>query len=199
MAGGWVPTVLFYKLFFIHYHFITCAQVLVKKFIYDYENWTYMLLLVYEKKLENILFSFESMDYLYLHLSLLNFYSTTQPDYFLTTALPWYRTCIWSTDICWKCSKRVSPCNRNLTSLPTSPFWSNRWNMEISYDQLYYELHFSIAQLTYSCSVRVETGVEEGDTVSMHYDPMIAKLVVWGESRTAALVKLKNCLSNFQV
>jgi acetyl/propionyl-CoA carboxylase alpha subunit len=71
--------------------------------------------------------------------------------------------------------------------------------MEISYDQLYYELHFSIAQLTYSCSVRVETGVEEGDTVSMHYDPMIAKLVVWGESRTAALVKLKNCLSNFQV
>lgn len=47
-----------------------------------------MLLLVYEKKLENILFSFESMDYLYLHLSLLNFYSTTQPDYLLTTALP---------------------------------------------------------------------------------------------------------------
>ena len=33
----------------------------------------------------------------------------------------------------------------------------------------------------------------------MHYDPMIAKLVVWGESRNAALVKLKNCLSNFQV
>lgn len=53
--------------------------------------------------------------------------------------------------------------------------------------------------LTYSLSVRVETGVEEGDTVSMHYDPMIAKLVVWGERRNAALVKLKNCLSNFQV
>jgi hypothetical protein len=33
----------------------------------------------------------------------------------------------------------------------------------------------------------------------MHYDPMIAKLVVWGESRNAALVKLKNSLSNFQV
>uniref|UniRef100_A0A804LRN0 Methylcrotonoyl-CoA carboxylase subunit alpha n=1 Tax=Zea mays TaxID=4577 RepID=A0A804LRN0_MAIZE len=48
-------------------------------------------------------------------------------------------------------------------------------------------------------TVRVETGVEEGDTVSMHYDPMIAKLVVWGESRTAALVKLKKCLSTFQV
>ncbi|XP_020256107.1 methylcrotonoyl-CoA carboxylase subunit alpha, mitochondrial isoform X2 [Asparagus officinalis] len=50
-----------------------------------------------------------------------------------------------------------------------------------------------------SPTVRVETGVEEGDTVSMHYDPMIAKLVVWGENRDAALVKLKNCLQNFQV
>jgi hypothetical protein len=53
--------------------------------------------------------------------------------------------------------------------------------------------------LTYAWSVRVETGVEQGDAVSMHYDPMIAKLVVWSESRSAALVKLKNCLSNFQV
>ncbi|XP_076960015.1 methylcrotonoyl-CoA carboxylase subunit alpha, mitochondrial-like [Bidens hawaiensis] len=50
-----------------------------------------------------------------------------------------------------------------------------------------------------SPSVRVETGVEEGDAVSMHYDPMIAKLVVWGENRAAALVKLKDSLSKFQV
>ncbi|XP_019188514.1 PREDICTED: methylcrotonoyl-CoA carboxylase subunit alpha, mitochondrial-like [Ipomoea nil] len=50
-----------------------------------------------------------------------------------------------------------------------------------------------------SSSVRVETGVEEGDTVSMHYDPMIAKLVVWGENRPAALIKMKDCLSKFQV
>ncbi|KAJ8513046.1 hypothetical protein OPV22_003480 [Ensete ventricosum] len=50
-----------------------------------------------------------------------------------------------------------------------------------------------------SPTVRVETGVEEGNTVSMHYDPMIAKLVVWGENRHAALGKLKNCLTNFQV
>ena len=33
----------------------------------------------------------------------------------------------------------------------------------------------------------------------MHYDPMIAKLVVWGENRAAALVKMKDCLSKFQV
>ncbi|XP_057476177.1 methylcrotonoyl-CoA carboxylase subunit alpha, mitochondrial-like isoform X1 [Actinidia eriantha] len=43
-------------------------------------------------------------------------------------------------------------------------------------------------------AVRVETEVEQGDTVSMQYDPMIAKLVVWGENRAAALVKLKDCL-----
>lgn len=50
-----------------------------------------------------------------------------------------------------------------------------------------------------SSAVRVETGVKQGDTVSVHYDPMIAKLVVWGENRAAALVKLKDCLSKFQV
>ncbi|XP_019441882.1 PREDICTED: methylcrotonoyl-CoA carboxylase subunit alpha, mitochondrial isoform X1 [Lupinus angustifolius] len=50
-----------------------------------------------------------------------------------------------------------------------------------------------------SPAVRVETGVKEGDTVSMHYDPMIAKLVVHGENRDAALIKLKDCLSKFQV
>lgn len=52
---------------------------------------------------------------------------------------------------------------------------------------------------TVSTTVRVETGVREKDTVSMHYDPMIAKLVVWGENRNSALVKLKDCLSDFQV
>ncbi|KAL0389473.1 UNVERIFIED_CONTAM: Methylcrotonoyl-CoA carboxylase subunit alpha, mitochondrial [Sesamum calycinum] len=50
-----------------------------------------------------------------------------------------------------------------------------------------------------SSEVRVETGVEQGDTVSMHYDPMIAKLVVWGEDRTGALIKMKDCLSKFQL
>ncbi|XP_023513665.1 methylcrotonoyl-CoA carboxylase subunit alpha, mitochondrial [Cucurbita pepo subsp. pepo] len=50
-----------------------------------------------------------------------------------------------------------------------------------------------------SQSIRVETGVEQGDAVSVHYDPMIAKLVVWGENRAAALVKLKDCLTKFEV
>lgn len=38
-----------------------------------------------------------------------------------------------------------------------------------------------------------------GDEVSAHYDPMIAKLVVWGEDRSAALKKLRYCLRQYNV
>lgn len=50
-----------------------------------------------------------------------------------------------------------------------------------------------------SSTVRVETGVQQGDAVSIFYDPMIAKLVVWGHNRSAALLKLHNCLTRFQI
>ncbi|XP_068599550.1 methylcrotonoyl-CoA carboxylase subunit alpha, mitochondrial [Brachionichthys hirsutus] len=46
---------------------------------------------------------------------------------------------------------------------------------------------------------RIETGVREGDEVSAHYDPMIAKLVVWGEDRRAALKKLRYCLRQYNI
>ncbi|KAL1547210.1 methylcrotonoyl-CoA carboxylase [Salvia divinorum] len=60
-------------------------------------------------------------------------------------------------------------------------------------------LHHYHPAVQASSEVRVETGVEQGDTVSMHYDPMIAKLVVWGEDRTGALIKMRDSLSKFQV
>ena len=47
--------------------------------------------------------------------------------------------------------------------------------------------------------VRIETGVREGDQVSVHYDPMIAKLVVWGEDRDSALRKLRACLAEYNI
>ncbi|KAG0608458.1 hypothetical protein M758_8G107400 [Ceratodon purpureus] len=50
-----------------------------------------------------------------------------------------------------------------------------------------------------SPTVRVETGVGKGDTVSVFYDPMIAKLVVWGRDRSSALTKLVDCLTKFQI
>ncbi|XP_069053446.1 methylcrotonoyl-CoA carboxylase subunit alpha, mitochondrial [Lepisosteus oculatus] len=46
---------------------------------------------------------------------------------------------------------------------------------------------------------RIETGVRQGDEVSVHYDPMIAKLVVWGEDRSAALKKLRYCLRQYNI
>lgn len=50
-----------------------------------------------------------------------------------------------------------------------------------------------------SAEVRVETGVRQGDEVSVHYDPMIAKLVVWGENRTQALNSLIARLGEYHV
>ena len=43
--------------------------------------------------------------------------------------------------------------------------------------------------------IRLETGVREGDTVSPHYDPMIAKLVVRGDDRDAAVARLSEALA----
>lgn len=48
-------------------------------------------------------------------------------------------------------------------------------------------------------NVRVETGVRQGDEVSIHYDPMIAKLVVWGKNRTQALDSLIARLNDYHV
>ncbi|KAJ2999022.1 Methylcrotonoyl-CoA carboxylase subunit alpha, mitochondrial [Globomyces sp. JEL0801] len=50
-----------------------------------------------------------------------------------------------------------------------------------------------------SSDIRVETGVREGDEVSVHYDPMISKLVVWSENRTEALRVLRKALGEFEV
>ncbi|WP_242355140.1 acetyl-CoA carboxylase biotin carboxylase subunit [Anaeromyxobacter sp. SG64] len=47
--------------------------------------------------------------------------------------------------------------------------------------------------------VRVETGVRQGDVVSVHYDPMIAKLVVWDVDRPAALRRLRAALAEYQI
>jgi 3-methylcrotonyl-CoA carboxylase alpha subunit len=42
---------------------------------------------------------------------------------------------------------------------------------------------------------RVDTGVREGDTVTPFYDPMIAKIIVWGEDRRTAAVRLRRALA----
>ena len=50
-----------------------------------------------------------------------------------------------------------------------------------------------------SARVRVDIGVREGDTVTPHYDPMIAKVIAHGEDRAAALTRLSGALRGFEV
>ncbi len=45
--------------------------------------------------------------------------------------------------------------------------------------------------------VRLDTGVYEGFDVPIHYDPMLAKLVVWGEDRDQALARGRRVLREF--
>jgi len=47
--------------------------------------------------------------------------------------------------------------------------------------------------------VRVDTGVRSGDTISMHYDPMIAKLIVWDRDRAGAVQRLRRALANYEI
>jgi 3-methylcrotonyl-CoA carboxylase alpha subunit len=42
---------------------------------------------------------------------------------------------------------------------------------------------------------RVDTGVRQGDSVTPDYDPMIAKIIVWGEDRPAAIRRLRRALA----
>ncbi|MCG6472168.1 acetyl/propionyl/methylcrotonyl-CoA carboxylase subunit alpha [Vibrio parahaemolyticus] len=47
--------------------------------------------------------------------------------------------------------------------------------------------------------VRVDSGVTQGDTISEDYDPMISKLIVWGQTRDIALKQLKQALTQYHV
>jgi len=50
-----------------------------------------------------------------------------------------------------------------------------------------------------SAGLRIDTGVREGDAISRHYDPLLAKLIAWGEDRPAALRRLKAALGEYRV
>ncbi len=47
--------------------------------------------------------------------------------------------------------------------------------------------------------VRVDSGVRQGDAITPHYDPMIAKLVVWGEDRDVALGRMRDALAACEI
>jgi len=47
--------------------------------------------------------------------------------------------------------------------------------------------------------VRVESGIYEGFEVSLFYDPMIAKLICWGETRAEALLRMRRALNEYRI
>jgi 3-methylcrotonyl-CoA carboxylase alpha subunit len=47
--------------------------------------------------------------------------------------------------------------------------------------------------------IRVDSGVVEGGEVSVHYDPLIAKVIVTAETRTAALARADRALGEFAI
>jgi len=50
-----------------------------------------------------------------------------------------------------------------------------------------------------SQNVRMDTGIRQGDEVSIYYDPMIAKLIVWERDRSTSLARLRGALADYQV
>ncbi len=63
----------------------------------------------------------------------------------------------------------------------------------------------STGRLTYlvppaeSSHVRVDSGVEQGDEITPWYDPMIAKLIVWDETRDRALARMREALAAYRI
>lgn len=58
-------------------------------------------------------------------------------------------------------------------------------------------VHLSAPALAHD--VRVETGVRQGDEVSVFYDPMIAKLVVWGPDRDLCIKRMLTALEDYHI
>src|ERR1051325_2798484 len=47
--------------------------------------------------------------------------------------------------------------------------------------------------------VRVDTGVYPGFEITPFYDPMIAKLIVWGETRAQAILRMRRALEEYRI
>jgi len=47
--------------------------------------------------------------------------------------------------------------------------------------------------------VRLDTGIAEGSVITHHFDPMLAKLIVWAPSRHSAINRMKRALDDFVV
>jgi 3-methylcrotonyl-CoA carboxylase alpha subunit len=61
-------------------------------------------------------------------------------------------------------------------------------------------VHFRVdSHVQTPAAVRIDSGVREGDAISPFYDPMIAKLIVWGKDRDAALANMAAALAQYRI
>ncbi|MBC3928637.1 acetyl/propionyl/methylcrotonyl-CoA carboxylase subunit alpha [Undibacterium sp. CY21W] len=60
-------------------------------------------------------------------------------------------------------------------------------------------VNFELGGSAEPAAFRIDSGVREGDTISPFYDPMIAKMIVWGKDRTEALARMAQALSQYQI
>ena len=58
-------------------------------------------------------------------------------------------------------------------------------------------LHLAAPEPSYH--VRIDAGVDEGDEITPFYDPMIAKLVVWDQTRERALARMQAALAQLRI
>jgi len=47
--------------------------------------------------------------------------------------------------------------------------------------------------------VRLESGIYAGFVVSLYYDPLLAKLIVWGETRAEAILRMRRALEEYRI
>ena len=45
--------------------------------------------------------------------------------------------------------------------------------------------------------VRLDSGIKDGDKVTVNYDPMMAKLITFGENREMAVEKMQSALNDY--
>ena len=57
----------------------------------------------------------------------------------------------------------------------------------------------SLMQVPTGPGVRIDTGVHVGFEISPYYDPLISKLVVWGETRPQAIVRMRRALEEYRI
>ncbi|KAK6057987.1 putative methylcrotonoyl-CoA carboxylase, alpha subunit [Cooperia oncophora] len=131
-----------------------------------------------------------SWEYILLDPSKANFYFTRQ----MNTRLQ-----VWNipgTDLVeWQLKVGA----RGKASIETGPDSAKRVYAEDTKGGSFMPTAGKLDYVSFPSDARIDTGVVSGDEVSVHYDPMIAKVVVWGEDRATAAARLDSALSQTRI